>query len=210
MNFNNGGFLNNIPQVTKNLLLINGIIWFACYLFGGLGIELSPILGLHYVQAHDFHIYQFLTYMFTHEQFAHIFFNMFALWMFGSMMENTWGPQRFLIFYLVCGVGAGLTQEVVAHLQVADFPMYYDMYPVTIGASGAVYGLLLAFGMTFPNAPMFLMFIPIPIKAKWLVIGYGVLEFFSGIGMNDSVAHFAHLGGMLFGILLILYWRRKR
>jgi membrane associated rhomboid family serine protease len=211
MNFNNNGsVMNAMPPVTKNILIINGLIWIANYLFKRFGIDLSEVLGLHYVQAHAFNVYQLVTYMFTHEEFTHLFFNMFALWMFGSTVENTWGSKKFLIYYMVCGIGAGLTQELVAYLQVGDYPQFFDLYPVTIGASGAVFGLLLAFGMLYPNTPLYLMLIPIPIKAKYFVIGYGAIEFFFGMSNpGDSVAHFAHLGGMLFGLLLILYWKRK-
>ncbi|GHT02881.1 rhomboid family intramembrane serine protease [Bacteroidia bacterium] len=213
MNFNNNGSLMNVmPPVTKNILLINGIIWIAGFVFQRFGINLSEILGLHYAQAHAFNVYQLVTYMFTHEEFMHLFFNMFALWMFGSTVENAWGSKKFLIYYMVCGIGAGLTQELVAWSLIGDNPLYHDLYPVTIGASGAVFGLLLAFGMLYPNAPLYLMFIPIPIKAKYFVIGYGVIELFFGMqnSQTDNVAHFAHLGGMLFGLLLILYWRHGK
>jgi membrane associated rhomboid family serine protease len=144
--------------------------------------------------------------MFTHAAFDHIFFNMFALFMFGGVLENYWGQKRYLIYYLATGIGAGLVQLLVCHLQGYIYPV------PTIGASGAVFGLLLAFGMLFPDTPLFLMFVPIPIKAKYMVIGYGLIEFFFGVANNtgDNVAHFAHLGGMLFGIILILYWRKKR
>jgi membrane associated rhomboid family serine protease len=221
MNFNNSN--SYIPPVTQGLLITNVIIWLACNLFTRLHV--TDILGLHYFRAEGFYLYQLITYMFTHKEFNHLFFNMFALFMFGGMVERSWGPQRFLTYYLVTGIGAGLVQMLVSYIQLAIFmngldlesvlnPMYmtsiYNSYPVTIGASGAVFGLLLAFGMLFPNAPIYVMFIPIPIKAKYLVIGYGVIEFFFGIynRSGDNVAHFAHLGGMLFGILMILYWRK--
>jgi hypothetical protein len=124
--------------------------------------------------------------------------------MFGSVIERTWGAKRYLTYYLVTGIGAGLIQLLVWHIMGVQLG-------ITIGASGSVFGLLLAFGMLFPNAPLFLMFIPIPIKAKYMVIGYGLIEFFFGISnrIGDNVAHFAHLGGMLFGIILILFWRKK-
>jgi len=185
------------------------------------------ILGMHYFQAQGFYVYQFVTYMFTHEEFSHLFFNMFALFMFGGLIERVWGPKRYLIYYIVTGIGAGVVQMVVSYIQIRSYIgrleidgfidaqqlfYLYNSVPVTIGASGAVFGLLLAFGMLFPNAPIYFMFIPIPIKAKYFVAGYGLLEFFFGISnrVGDNVAHFAHLGGMLFGILMILYWRKRR
>ncbi|MDR0681281.1 MAG: rhomboid family intramembrane serine protease [Dysgonamonadaceae bacterium] len=219
--FNNNNFLNSIPVVTRNLLIINVIVWLACFLFEMININLSGILGLHYFQAKRFYIYQLITYMFTHVEFSHLFFNMFALFMFGGLIERTWGPKRYLIYYMVTGVGAGLIQMLVSYLHIRSLisginldllnvSSLYDLYPVTIGASGSVFGLLLAFGMLFPNLPLYIMFIPIPIKAKYLVIGYGVIEFFFGIynRAGDNVAHFAHLGGMLFGFFMILYWNK--
>jgi len=209
MNFNNSnGFLSNIPSVTKNILIINVLVWLACYLFGDI---VSYYLALHGVDNRRFLIgdelgfypYQLITFMFTHQSLSHLFFNMFAVFMFGSTLENYWGSKRYIIYYMLTGVGSGLIQLLVCALQGAP--------SLTIGASGAVFGLLLAFGMTFPNTPLFLMFIPIPIKAKYMVIGYGVLEFFAGVAnrSGDNVAHFAHLGGMLFGFFLILYWKKK-
>jgi membrane associated rhomboid family serine protease len=221
MDFNlNSRAFGNLPSVTKNILLINGIIWLSAWIFPERVFDLTGVFGLHYIQARDFQLYQLVTSMFVQEEFSHLFFNMFALFMFGRIVEETWGSKHFLFYYMVCGVGAGLTQELVAYFQIQNFAnlvpveqmqMLYDHYPVTIGASGAVFGLLLAFGMLFPNAPLYLMFIPVPIKAKYIVIGYGVLELFFGMqnSPTDNVAHFAHLGGMLFGLLLILYWRRR-
>jgi hypothetical protein len=141
--------------------------------------------------------------MFMHAGFAHLFFNMFALWMFGRVMEQAWGTKRFLLYYLVCGVGAGLVQEAGQVLGLIS------PYAMTVGASGAVYGILLAFGMTFPEERLFIIPIPFPIKAKYFVMFYAALEVFQGFGSSDGVAHFAHLGGMLFGLVLILYWRSQ-
>jgi membrane associated rhomboid family serine protease len=187
-------------------------------------INLTNILGLHYFQSQGFYIYQLITYMFTHREFSHLFFNMFALFMFGGLVEKRWGSKRYLTYYMVTGIGAGLVQMLVSYIQVRAFINglgiesslldtfhLYNMYPVTIGASGAVFGLLLAFGMLFPNLPLYILFIPVPIKAKYMVIGYGVIEFFFGISnrAGDNVAHFAHLGGMLFGIFMILYWNKE-
>ena len=211
-----------LPLVVKNLLIINAIFYLGTWAADvAWHIDLSDYLGLHYIGASDFRPYQFITYMFMHGNFAHLFFNMFALWMFGNSIENVWGPKRFLIFYFVCGIGAGLTQELVQYIQLSDIVEHYQYVnlgnrsiPVddylnmltTVGASGAVYGILLAFGMMWPNARIYIYF-AIPIKAKWVVIIYGLLELFSGFSSVDNVAHFAHVGGMLFGFLLIMYWR---
>ncbi|MCR5036134.1 MAG: rhomboid family intramembrane serine protease [Bacteroidales bacterium] len=213
-----------LPPVVKNLLIINFVFYLATIAFDYVWhIDLAQYLGLHYIGASDFRPYQFVTYMFMHGNFAHIFFNMFALWMFGNSIENAWGPKRFLIFYMVCGIGAGLTQELVQYIQLRDLVDNYQYVrlngqsiPVddylnmltTVGASGAVYGILLAFGMMWPNSRIYIYF-AIPIKAKWFVIIYGLLELFSGFSSVDNVAHFAHVGGMLWGFLLILYWRHK-
>ena len=211
-----------LPTVVKHLLIINILMFLATFTLERFHIDLTNILGLHFFKASDFRIYQFITYMFMHANFGHLFFNMFALWMFGNTLENIWGSKRFLLFYMVCGIGAGLCQELVQYIEYATslsnyatvntgsqiIPMsaYLNMMN-TVGASGAIYGLLLAFGMMFPNSRIYLYFL-LPIKAKWFVIGYAVLELIMGIGGADNVAHFAHLGGMLFGLLLILYWRK--
>ena len=200
--YQGNSFYNNIPPVTRNLLIINVIVWLACLLFR----NLVGYLALFNYGSGFFNIYQLVTYMFTHVDFTHIFFNMFALFMFGGVLENYWGQKRYLTYYMVTGIGAGLVQLLVLYLNGI-----FDPVP-TIGASGAIFGLLLAFGMLFPDTPLFLFFVPIPIKAKYFVIGYGLIEFFFGISnrSGDNVAHFAHLGGMLFGLILILLWRRKR
>ena len=200
--FDNNNFSNTIPPVTRYILIINGVIWLICEVLKQ--TWLTGILALWSINTGEFHLYQLITYMFTQQKFGHFFFNMFAVFMFGRSLEYYWGPKRFLIYYMITGIGAGLIQLLVSHLQ--------GVPSITIGASGSVFGLLLAFGMIFPNVPLYIMFIPIPIKAKYMVIGYGLLEFFLGIGnrVGDNVAHFAHLGGMLFGIFMILYWRKKR
>ena len=211
-----------LPTVVKNLLIINVLMFLATITLVRFHIDLTDILGLHFFKASDFRFYQFFTYMFMHANFGHLFFNMFALWMFGNTLENIWGSQRFLLFYLVCGLGAGLCQELVQYIQyttqlanyatvntgsqIITMSDYLNMM-TTVGASGAIYGLLLAFGMMFPNSRIYLYFL-FPIKAKWFVIGYAVIELLAGLSGQGNVAHFAHLGGMLFGLLLILYWNK--
>lgn len=205
-----------LPPVVKNLLILNVLFFLADISLQTRGIDLTQWLGLHYITAQDFYPWQFITYMFMHGNFSHLFFNMFALWMFGYALENYWGSKRFLVYYLITGVGAALIQTGVLALEIRGMTQglppfaaqHYINQIVTVGASGAVYGILLAFGMCFPNVPIFLYFF-FPIKAKWFVIIYGVIELFAGIGGTaDGVAHFAHLGGMIFGLLLILYWRK--
>ena len=216
-------------------------MWLATIVFQRTGIiDLERWLGLHFWQGSHFNPAQLLTYMFMHDTsgIAHIFFNMFSLWMFGSLLERVLGGKRYLFYYISCGLGAALVQELVwqfswqsilagsvtgpAADSVTDiinaindgraaFTMdeFYNSL-LTVGASGAVFGILLAFGMIFPNIPLYLFFIPVPIKAKWVVIGYGLLELYFGIsGTMSQVAHFAHLGGMIAGIIMILYWRHN-
>ena len=213
-----------LPVVVKNLLIINGIMFLADVVLARFGIDLNSILGLHFFLASGFRPYQLLTYMFMHGNFSHLFFNMFALWMFGNTLENIWGTRRFLMYYLLCGLGAGLMQEGVQYIEyVTQLSQYQNVnigtgvipmseylnYLTTVGASGAIYGLLLAFGMMFPNSLIYLYFV-MPIKAKWFVIGYAVIELLTGIfSSGDQVAHFAHLGGMLVGLIIILVWKKK-
>ena len=205
-----------LPPVVQNLLIINVLFYLADLTLSWRGIDLTRWLGLHYVTASDFHFWQFITYMFMHGNFSHLFFNMFALWMFGYALENYWGGKRFLAYYLITGIGAALCQTGVLAWEIHSMSTtytpeamsHYINQIVTVGASGAVFGILLAFGMCFPNTPIFLYFL-IPIKAKWFVLIYGVVELFAGIGGTaDGVAHFAHVGGMIFGIFLILYWKK--
>lgn len=210
--------------MTKNLLVINVLAFLATWVLGRSGIDLNAMFGLHFFMASDFHVYQFLTYMFLHGGFTHILFNMFALWMFGSVIERVWGPKKFIFYYIVCGVGAGIMQEIVQYVNysvqglaayefvsIGGQRLAMDVFLnqwMTIGASGAVYGILLAFGMIFPNERLFIIPIPFPIKAKWIIIGYILIELFAAMGQSDGVAHMAHLGGMLFGFLLIRYWQK--
>ena len=215
-----------MPPVTQNLIIINALCWLASLVLSRFKVDLIDLAGLHFPGTHSFHWFQPITYMFLHDthSFAHIFFNMFAVFMFGRSLEATWGPRRYLIFYLVSGIGAALVQEAVWYFQIQAVAANYGfsvmqmvaMNPsanqlVTVGASGAVFGVLLAFGMLFPDVPLYVMFVPIPIKAKYFVIFYGLVELFMGVAnfRGDNVAHFAHLGGMLFGLLMILYWRKK-
>ena len=219
--------MRSIPAITKNLLIINVLAFFATFAFNRVGVDLENLLGLHFFLASDFKVYQLFTYMFMHANIEHIFFNMFALWMFGCVVENVWGPKRFLFYYISCGVGAGIIQEIA---QLGSFYMLANsQFPgvtlselnviahnsadvlnawTTVGASGAIYAILLAFGMTFPEERIFIFPLPVPIKAKWFICGYVAIELFSALATtNDSVAHFAHLGGMLFGYLMIRHWR---
>lgn len=215
-----------MPPVTQNLIIINALCWLASLVLSRFKVDLIDLAGLHFPGTHSFHWFQPITYMFLHDthSFAHIFFNMFAVFMFGRSIEATWGPRRYLIFYLVSGIGAALVQEAVWYFQIQAVAANYGfsvmqmvaMNPsanqlITVGASGAVFGVLLAFGMLFPDVPLYVMFVPIPIKAKYFVIFYGLVELFMGVAnfRGDNVAHFAHLGGMLFGLLMILYWRKK-
>lgn len=231
----------NIPPVTKNLIIINLIVWLAMFVLPGrLGFSIESFGGLHYLGAPDFNPLQLFTYMFMHDTrgLAHVVFNMFTLFMFGVTLERVLGSKRFLFFYVSCGIGAALVQELVWYFTwpgifapslaqlnnvtvdvMKDYLVAQSAMPevqsllnqlVTIGASGAIYGVLLAFGMLFPNVPLYIMFIPVPIKAKWMVLGYGVIELLIGMShASDGVAHFAHLGGMIFGFLIIYYWKKK-
>ncbi len=257
-----------LPPVVKNLIIINVLMFMATYAVGSaFDINLVDYLGLHYVQSEKFNPFQFISYMFMHGGFSHIFFNMFALWMFGNVLENVWGGKRFITYYLITGIGAALIQTLVTWLGFngidrdvsaflaspgpdafvafvnEHFPLYYDqisgfvsswntkpsdgemiqnsiayiheliqlkMDIPTVGASGAIFGVLLAFGMMFPNSLLYIFF-AIPVRAKYFVMAYGALEIYLGIANNpgDNVAHFAHLGGMVFGFFLIKYWNKR-
>ena len=216
--------MNTIPPITKNLLIINVLCFFTSLAFRSHGIDFDELFGLHFFLASNFRPWQLFTYMFMHANWSHLFFNMFAVWMFGRIMEQTMGRNRFLFYYLTCGLGAGLAQELVQMVEYwyygfgnygqinlgdAIVPMadYLNRWN-TVGASGAVYGILLSFGMTFPNERLFIFPIPVPIKAKYFVVGYAIIELLSALSLSsDGVAHMAHLGGMLVGLLLLLYWR---
>lgn len=230
MNQNSSGFMSSIPVVTRNLLIINILVWLAQFLLGRV-IEIDKYLALHFFESDLFMPHQIITYMFLHDPSspAHLFFNMFAVYMFGRTLEMVWGPKRFLVYYLLTGIGAAVAQELVYAIeyreivfnsaiinvnigeQIINKQDFYNILPPTLGASGAVFGVLVAFGMLFPNVELMMLFFPVPIKAKWFVIGYGVIELFLGIANSagDNVAHFAHLGGLITGFFIILYWRKK-
>jgi len=261
--------LFNLPPVVKNLLIINVILLLATYVLQSkFGLDLDRYLALYFPASEFFRPHQIITHMFMHGGITHLFFNMFALFMFGRVLESVWGPKRFLLYYLITGIGAALihtgvnwidyasmksaadaftntpTPELMSQFVreyvgpvkpwVHDFINTWSDYPndagatnqavelvnrmvqgqiniPTVGASGAVFGILLAFGMLFPNTELMLLFPPIPIKAKYFVIGYGVIELFLGFQnqATDNVAHFAHLGGMIFGFILIKYWQKN-
>lgn len=191
------------PPVVKNLIIANTLIFLATWLLPQAAIIADRFFALYWFGSPLFHSYQYITYMFLHGGFGHLFFNMFALWMFGRTLEYELGSRRFIIYYLVCGVGAALIQMLVAWLTG-------ELGIVLIGASGAVMGVLLAFGVMHPNEVLIIFPIPVPVKAKWFVIGYAALELFYGAtGWAAGIAHFAHVGGMLWGYLLLLYWKRK-
>lgn len=224
--------LKQIPPVTRNLLFINIIIFMVQQVlnqgaYTGLGGDvLSNAFGLHFYLANDFRPWQLVTYMFLHSSWSHVLLNMFSLWMFGRIIEHTMGQKRFLIYYFVCGIIAGLCQELwqtgeyfISGLQHYDNVNLNGIFMTkgeylnlwqTIGASGACYGILLAFGMTFPEERIMLLFPPIPMKAKYFVVGFAAIELLSAIYSNGNVAHVAHLGGMIGGFLLIRHWRKQQ
>lgn len=209
---NNNTLNRFIPPVTLNIIIVTIIIWIAQIIIP----SLTNKLGLHFFLSDNFNPIQMFSYIFLHstDSFNHIFFNMFALWMFGSIIENFWGSKRYLLFYITCGLSAALTQELVWWFSMPqEILLNYQNTLAslnTIGASGAIFGLLLAYGMLFPNSYLYVYFF-IPIKAKYFVIIYGLLELFLGVTQTMSgVAHFAHLGGMIGGIILIFIWRNHR
>ena len=239
----NRSFFSNLPPVTKNILIINIIIWvFLAVTPQSTQLRMLNLGGLHYITSQGFGIWQVFTYMFIQKDFWHLFFNMWALLMFGNLIEQRLGSKRFLVYYISCGVGAAIIQIIVYAIMINHYaqmisPQEYSLVvangwelmsegynysmPVlgqlnglingcTIGASGAVFGILLAMGMLFPNVTLYLMFVPYPIKAKWVVLGYGLIELLLGFSATgDGIAHFAHLGGMLFGFIMIWYWKKQ-
>ena len=219
--------MQQIPIITKNLLIINILCFLAMVVMTTVGLDLNMSFGLHYWQASNFHLYQLITYMFMHGGWTHLFFNMFALWMFGGIMERTFGEKRFLTYYIICGLGAAMCQELSQTVQVYSMiapqgATLHDLFNLsaadraaldnltTVGASGSIYGLLLAFGMTYPEERLFVFPLPVPLKAKWFVMIYVVIELMSALSQRgDGVAHVAPLGGMLFGYILIRMWRNS-
>lgn len=257
-----------LPTVVKHLLIINVLMYLATWVLSSRGIDLESLFALYFFKSEKFRVWQYITYMFMHANLEHLFFNMFALWMFGYILENYWGSKRFLLFYIVCGLGAAFVHTCVTgfsyygtasaisvyaqdpnpdafvtlfqskfegHYRVDVFNSFLSQWRAnpteklfamqsvdmanqmlqasasipTVGASGAIYGILLAFGMMFPNQYIYVYFL-LPIKAKWFVVIYIGIELLSGIfGTADGVAHFAHLGGMLFGYILIKYWKKR-
>lgn len=222
-----GGF-QTIPPVIKNLVILNALVYFAQQVFGNNGpYGVINLFALHDVHSVYFKPHQLVTHMFMHGSFTHLLFNMFALWMFGSILENLWGSKRFLIFYMLCGLGAAFLHLGTLYFEMKDVMAAFHQLPAgqqesllydpnfkvntpTVGASGAVFGCLAAFGYLFPNSLIYLYFF-IPIKAKWFVIFYAALELWLGVSNSagDNVAHWAHLGGALVGFLLVFYWNRK-
>ena len=223
--------LQNTPQVVKNLIILNVLMYFGSGLLGDAAV---PLLAGTYPGSPFFQPWQLVTHMFMHGDLGHIFFNMFALYMFGSQLERVWGPQRFLTYYMACGLGAFVLHELVIGLQFyAELGTFFpaaeqfisseasplmrtrvleSVFGRVVGASGAVFGLLLGFGMLFPNTRLMLLFPPIPIKAKYFVLGYGAIELLLALqnSPGDNVAHFAHLGGMVFGYFLLKRWQQDR
>jgi membrane associated rhomboid family serine protease len=231
----------NLTPAVMNIMIINVLVYLACYAFP----QLDVVLTGYYFESVNFEYWQIVTHMFMHsaEDFTHIFFNMYGLYLFGTALENYWGTKRFVIYYMTCGIGAFFLHMGVNFLEVRQlagqltFNQYKDVlehgisilgtnehYVNTtmnhlnsaintgvVGASGAVFGVLLGFGMLFPNTELMLLLPPIPIKAKYFVLIYGAIEFFMAMGQypKDNVAHYAHLGGMLFGFLLLKYWQKK-
>ncbi len=223
MNF--GRRFSETPQVVLNLIILNVLIFFAQISFGGNGEEsyINDLFALHHYKSDVFRPYQLITHMFLHGGFMHLFFNMFGLWMFGSVMERIWSPKKFISFYLICGIVAGLTQMAnytydfwqIDHsiLNPNDLMEYQRAMRMnaTVGASGAIMGVLVAYGFLFPDTEMIIFPIPVPIKTKWAILGIVALDFFGGISntANDNVAHFAHIGGAIAGFFIMRYWKKK-
>lgn len=220
--FRPGGF-QMIPPVIKNLIIINVLVFLAQQI-PGIDATLTNLFALHDIHSVYFKPHQVITYMFLHGGWEHIIVNMFVLWMFSSILENYWGGKRFLIFYIVSGIGAAVLQLAVLYYEngklLAELSPYLDedrvafiygtVNEATVGASGAIFGCMAAFGYLFPNSLIYLYFF-VPIKAKWFVMGYAAYELFLGVrgSAGDNVAHWAHLGGGLVGLLLVVYWNRN-
>lgn len=218
--YRGGGFFTSLPPVIKNLVIINAVMLLVTFFTGNFMYEK---FSLFYFESELFRPYQFVTHMFMHGNFIHLFFNMYSLIIFGVVLEHVWGSQKFFLYYMVTGLGAAVLHSLVLYLdytsQVAAFEAgnHYALERIqellmtpTVGASGAVYGVLLAYGMLFPNNVLQLIFPPIALKAKWFVLIFGGIELLLGLSnTGGNIAHFAHLGGMLFGFFLIRYWKKN-
>jgi membrane associated rhomboid family serine protease len=218
-----GGF-QVLPVVIKNLIIINSLVWLAQMTIGQDLLSIEDLFALHHFNSVHYGFWQFITYMFLHSSssFFHILFNMFALWMFGSTLENLWGPGRFLLFYLACGVGAGIAQAFALTYDISQYTAMFNGGQIseqelfmlsnipTLGASGAVMGIFAAFAFTFPNSKMLILPIPFPIKAKWALLGLAVMDLIGGVSNESTgIAHFAHLGGAAIGIIVVMIWNKK-
>ncbi len=219
--------MRNTPPITKNLIILNCLMLLLVYVTGGNMSFLYEYLSLFPFESEMFKPYQVITHMFMHGGILHLAFNMYTLWIFGSVLERIWGPYKFFLFYMVTGIGAALCHELVLHIEYssltntiasasdmiakaeANTRLARLLITPTVGASGAIYGVLLGYGMLFPNNRLQLVFPPVAMKAKWFVIIFGAIELLMGLTASDNVAHFAHLGGMIFGYFLILYWKTK-
>jgi len=210
--YQNRGFFANLPPVIKNLLIINAIMLLATYITGDF---LYEKLGLFYPASPFFRPHQIITHMFMHGNFVHLFFNMYSLMIFGCALEYVWGSKRFILFYMATGIGAAAIHTFVLWITASTLPAhsqaFFDLLRTpTVGASGAIYGVLLGYGMLFPNNVLQLIFPPVALKAKWFVLIFGALELILGLtNRGGNIAHFAHLGGMIFAYLLIRIWRKK-
>jgi membrane associated rhomboid family serine protease len=203
-----------LTTVVKNIIIINVIFFFATFVFENMGVDLKANLSCYYFESDFFRPWQLITHMFMHDNLAHIFFNMYAVVIFGPALESKMGPKRFLFYYLSCGFGALLLHMGVEFIEIRQAmsrgETSFEVSRV-LGASGAVFGILIAFGMLYAELRLRLLFPPIEIKAKWLVVIYGAIELVMAIrnSPNDHIAHYAHLGGMLFGFIMIKYWKRN-
>lgn len=203
-----------LTPVVKNLIIINTIVWIGSELIGQRMLEAFALFPF---ESPFFKWHQIVTHMFMHGGFWHLFFNMYTLAIFGTVLERQWGDKKFLLFYFVTGIGAALCHNLVLHLQIGGAMASGDIMAAsaimripTVGASGAIYGVLLGYGMLFPNSVMQLLFPPVALKAKWFVLIFAAIELLTGLtGLGGGIAHFAHLGGMLFGLILILYWKKN-
>lgn len=217
---NRGGFLSSIPPVTKNIIIINILVMIMTFLNEDF---MYGTFSLFYPTSPFFRPWQIITHMFMHGGFWHLFFNMYTLFFFGCVLERMWGPKKFLFFYFATGIGAALLHTGVQAIEMQVYMAQaaensagaiqaihsLKMTP-TVGASGAIYGVLLGYAMLFPDSVLTLLFPPVSLKAKWMVAIFAAIELFTGVfGMGGGVAHFAHLGGMLFGWLIIMYWKKK-